>query len=120
MIVLIDMSLPPVWVPFLGERAISSLHWSGVGPYDAADEVIFQHAIDHDEIVFTHDLDFGTLLAYTKSRKPSVIQARVQDPSPERIGGAVIAALEQFREMLLQGVILTILPSCTRVRILPL
>lgn len=91
-----------------------------MGQHDAEDQVIFRHAINHDEIVFTHDLDFGTLLAYTNSRKPSVIQARVQDPSPERIGGAVVAALDQFGELLLQGAILTILPSRTRVRILPL
>ena len=49
-----------------------------------------------------------------------MIQARVQDPIPERIGGAVIAALDQFGDLLLQGVILTILSSRTRVRILPL
>lgn len=120
MILLIDMSLPPAWVPFLADCGIRSLHWSSIGAHDADDEVIFRHAIDHSEIVFTHDLDFGTLLAYTRSRKPSVIQARVQDPSPERIGETLVATLNRFQERLRQGAIVTILPSRTRVRILPL
>ena len=120
MMLLIDMSLTPAWVPFLAERNIRSFHWSSVGPYDAVDEVIFRHAIDHGEIVFTHDLDFGALLAYTRSRKPSVIQARVQDPTPECIGDTVVATLRQFTEQLREGAILTILPNRTRVRILPL
>lgn len=120
MTLLVDMSLPPTWVPFLAKRGYRSHHWSFIGPHDAKDEEIFDHAIKNGQIVFTHDLDFSTLLAHTRSRKPSVIQARVQDPTPEAIGDLVVAALGQFEEQLLEGAILTMLPSRTRVHILPL
>lgn len=35
-------------------------------------------ALTNDYIVFTHDLDFGTLLAITQADAPSVIQVRSQ------------------------------------------
>jgi len=31
------------------------------------------YAQDHGYVVFTHDLDFGTLLALTRARGPSVV-----------------------------------------------
>jgi predicted nuclease of predicted toxin-antitoxin system len=39
-------------------------------------------AQDHDWVVFTHDLDFGALLAHTRAGKPSVFQIRARDVSP--------------------------------------
>jgi predicted nuclease of predicted toxin-antitoxin system len=37
-------------------------------------------------VVFTHDLDFGGVLALTHAAGPSVIQVRSEDPVPEVIG----------------------------------
>jgi len=36
-------------------------------------------------VIFTHDLDFGALLADRESRQPSVIQIRTQDALPAAI-----------------------------------
>lgn len=36
----------------------------------------------NDYIVFTHDLDFGAMLALTNAESPSVIQVRTQDVTP--------------------------------------
>ena len=116
----IDMNLSPEWVAFLHGHGFEAIHWSTVGAPNAPDTEIMQWARDHARAVFTHDLDFGILLAYTKDCRPSVIQARVQDVSPNVLGTVVVAALQAHEEVLVQGAILTIDATKTRVRILPL
>ena len=71
-------------------------------------------------VVLTHDLDFGAILAATHGEKPSVMQIRADDVSPDVIGTQVIAALRQMASELEDGVLLTIEPTRTRLRVLPL
>jgi predicted nuclease of predicted toxin-antitoxin system len=71
-------------------------------------------------VVFTHDLDFGILLAHSKDAGPSVIQARTQDVSPEHLGPLVLSALRVYGEVLESGALLTIDESKSRIRILPI
>lgn len=44
----------------------------------------------NDHILFTHDLDFGAMLALTNAQSPSAIQLRTQDVSPAHLGEVVI------------------------------
>jgi predicted nuclease of predicted toxin-antitoxin system len=71
---LIDMNLSPLWVEFLAASGFESIHWSKVGDPAAPDCVIMDYAAANGLVIFTHDLDFGALLADRKSRQPSVIQ----------------------------------------------
>ena len=68
----------------------------------------------------THDLDFGAILAATHGDKPSVVQIRSEDVSPDIIGKQVVTALRQMAVELEQGALLTINPNRIRIRILPL
>lgn len=77
-------------------------------------------AVVNNYIVFTNDLDFGTLLAATKANSPSVVQVRTQDLLPDDIGELVITTLRQFQPQLEAGVLMTIDRSRSRVRILPI
>ncbi len=118
--ILIDMNLSPVWVEFFAARAIESVHWSVAGDPKALDAHIMAFAREKRFVVFTHDLDFGNILAVTHARGPSVIQARVEDPIPATIGEAVVAALIENAAHLEGGALLTIEPDRLRVRILPI
>jgi predicted nuclease of predicted toxin-antitoxin system len=118
--ILIDMSLSPDWVPLLQQHGYSAVHWSQVGDPRAADRTIMDWALAHDHIVFTHDLDFGTILALTRAAGPSVLQVRGQDILPDRLGDLVIAALKQHHQELTAGALLVVDPRKLRVRILPL
>lgn len=69
--------------------------------------------------MLTHDLDFGAILAATHGDKPSVVQIRSEDVSPDVIGGAVIVAFRQMAAELEEGALLTIDPNRTRLRVLP-
>jgi predicted nuclease of predicted toxin-antitoxin system len=69
--------------------------------------------------VITHDLDFGTILALTNWDRPSVVQIRSDDTSPESIGAIMARALAQSMADIEAGALLTIEPDRMRVRLLP-
>lgn len=114
------MNLSPVWVEFFTSRAIESAHWSDLGDPKALDPAIMHFARENGWVVFTHDLDFGNILAVTHARGPSVIQARVEDPVPQKIGEAVAAAILDNSMQLERGALMTLDPDRFRVRILPI
>lgn len=114
------MNLSPEWVPFLHGHGFEAIHWAAVGALNAPDTEIMPWARDHTRVVFTHDLDFGILLAHTKDSRPSVTQARVQDVSPDALGAVIVTALRAHSDASEQGAILTIDPTKTRIRILPI
>lgn len=78
------------------------------------------YASANDYVVLTHDLDFSAILAATHGDKPSVVQIRSEDLSPDAIGKQIIAALRQMETELANGALLTIDPNRTRLRLLPL
>ncbi len=73
----------------------------------------------YDYVVLTHDLDFGAILAATHGEKPSVVQIRAEDASPDVIAKHVIAALRQMASELEEGALLTVDANRTRLRVLP-
>jgi len=44
----------------------------------SSDQTILNEARENEEVILTHDLDFGTLLAFSKTAKPSVIIFRIE------------------------------------------
>jgi predicted nuclease of predicted toxin-antitoxin system len=74
------------------------------------------YALANDFVVLTHDLDFGTILAATQGNKPSVVQIRADNVSPDVIGLQVLIALRQMESELAKGALLTIDPNRTRLR----
>ena len=117
---IVDMNLSPHWVNILADAGIEAAHWSALGANNALDSVIMAYARANNYVVFTHDLDFSAILAATQGDKPSVVQIRSEEVSPDVIGKHVIAALRQMATELEQGALLTIDPSRTRLRVLPL
>ena len=118
--ILIDMNLTPAWVEYFTEHSIKSVHWSDVGNPKANDPEIMDFARSEKYVVFTHDLDFGNILAVTHALGPSVIQARVEDPVPAAIGEAVVAAIVEHAALLERGALITLDPDRLRTRILPI
>ena len=118
--ILVDMNLSPSWVPILERNGFPAVHWSAMGDGRAPDPLVLGWARDNGYIVFTNDLDFGTILAITRAASPSVIQVRTQDVTPEHLGEIVVTALHQHEEILLQGALITVDEFRLRSRILPL
>jgi predicted nuclease of predicted toxin-antitoxin system len=117
---LVDMNLSPRWTRFLADAGIEAAHWSDLGASDAPDAEIMAFAKAHDHVVLTHDLDFGAILAAAHGEKPSVVQLRAEDVSPEAAGRAIVGAVRQMADELEGGALLSVEPKRMRVRLLPL
>ena len=118
--VLIDMNLSPRWIDLFQKHGIEAVHWSKIGDHRAKDHVIMEWAKDKGYVVFTHDLDFGTLLALTQATAPSVIQMRTQNVLPEYLGKIVVSVIKQHESELKNGALIVMDEMINRVRILPL
>ena len=118
--VVIDMNLSPAWV-FPVERAgHTATHWSSVGSPSAADREILGWARQNDYVVFTHDLDFGAILAATDANSPSVVQIRTQDPTPALCAELLLDILRRYAQELSAGALISVDEDRARVRLLPL
>ena len=117
---LIDMNLSPSWVEVLREAGFETAHWYHIGAPNAPDSELFAWARENKYIVFTHDLDFGALLAATHAESPSVFQIRTDDVSPEALAPRTIDLLRRFAPQLSAGALIVVDEMRERVRILPL
>jgi len=118
--ILIDMNLAPAWVSMLEEGGHIASHWSTIGSLNAPDRVILSWAKANGYVLFTHDLDFGAILAATEAEGPSVIQIRTQDISPNHAANLVLNIINKFAGDLLQGALISVDEEKSRVRLLPL
>ncbi|BCK87859.1 hypothetical protein MIZ01_1656 [Sideroxyarcus emersonii] len=118
--ILVDMNLSPSWVEFLRQAGFEAEHWFRVGATNAPDSELFAWARDNNYIVFTHDLDFGALLAATHAVSPSVFQIRTDDVSPESLAPRALDLLRRFTPQLASGALVVVDEMRERVRILPL
>jgi len=118
--ILIDMNLSPSWVEVLQNAGFESCHWYKLGPSNAPDSELFAWARDKKHLVFTHDLDFGAMLAATNAESPSVFQIRTEDVSPAALAPRAIVLLHRFTPQLSAGALVIVDEMRERIRILPL
>jgi len=116
----VDMNLSPAWIDVLIEAGHEAVHWSDVGAPSASDEQILAWASEHGHVVVTSDLDFGSILAASAKKQPSVIQLRQGRHDPGTIGSVLVAAIDTARAELATGALLTVDPSRHRLRMLAL
>jgi len=116
---LIDLNLPPSWKKLLSDSGWSAIHWSEIGSLTASDAEIMEWAKQNDYVVFTHDLDFGELLALTNGIAPSVVQLRTQEVIPAKVGVLVVSLLRQWEKQLIAGALMSVDLHQARVRLLP-
>lgn len=71
-------------------------------------------------IVFTHDLDVGTILALTQANGPSVVQLRAQNILPSHLASTIVSVLRTNEAFLMEGALIVVDEGRERIRILPL
>lgn len=121
--VLVDMNLFPTWVDALSSAGILARHWTSIGAGDAGDAddaTIFSWARENGYVIFTHDLDFGSMLALTKAEAPSVFQIRTEDVSPNSLATRAIELFRRFHSQLREGALIVVDEHRDRIRLLPL
>ena len=70
--------------------------------------------------ILTLDMDFGTFLAMTGYAKPSVIQIRREDVSPEVLLPTLLEVLRRYSSEIEYGALIVIDAAKIRLRMLPL
>ena len=73
---LVDNAISPWVSSYLNSIGHESIHVRDVGLKDAADEVIFQYAFEHNLTIISADTDFAFLLSKWNRNKPSLILFR--------------------------------------------
>lgn len=117
---LADMGISPRTVNWLRARGYDAIHLIEEGLEKLPDERILMKARNEGRIILTVDLDFGSLLAITRSSLPSVILFRLSNESRECIQERLELVLNQCCEDLEAGVIISVSDEAFRVRKLPI
>lgn len=117
---LLDVCVGRGWIAWLDAHDIAAARWRDLGRMTASDTEILEFARANGYIVFTHDLDFGTILATTGRDSPSVVQVRGSDLSPDAVGAMVLEALRECAELLAGGVLVTVDAKRARATVLPI
>ncbi len=114
------MNMPPTLGETLKKRRHSCRHVGKIGMSRATDMEIIQVARQNNEIILTNDLDYGRLMAFEKSNRPSVVIFRVSRHQPDYLLKLFEEVLKREDESLEQGVIIVVEDHGIRIRKLPI
>jgi predicted nuclease of predicted toxin-antitoxin system len=118
---LVDNALSPIIAERLRQNGHDAVHIRDYGMSAAADDDIFARATEEDRIIVSADTDFGTLLALSQRRKPSVLLLRREsDRRPEQQAALLLVNLPALEEALQRGCVAVLEGSRIRVRQLPI
>lgn len=118
---LLDMNLPISLGEHLLDLGFQYRHISQIADVRTSDFDILQIATLNDEVILTHDLDFGELLAISGVEKPSVVIFRIH-----RINAIVFFDIlksnftEDIIQILQDGALIIVDERNIRIRNLPL
>ena len=117
---LADMGISPITVQFLVSLGYDAFRLSEQGLHRMPDPDILQMARDEGRILFTHDLDFGDILAASGDRSPSVIIFRLHSMRPDAVNMYLTRVIYEFEDSLDDGAIISVTEGQIRCRQLPI
>lgn len=86
----------------------------------AKDIEIVAEAKKTGEVIITHDLDSGHLLAFSGEKTPSVIILRLRDLRPDEIVSRLDSVWKEIENPLKDGAIVSLSDISLRIRRLPI
>lgn len=117
---LLDQNLSPALVEMLATLGHQARHVLRIGMHKAPDFDILLEADANDEIILTHDLDFGDILAMSGKNTPSVIIFRISPIDTLRFFGLLRSNLPNLENALEEGSLVIISSKNIRIRRLPI
>jgi predicted nuclease of predicted toxin-antitoxin system len=117
---LLNMNLPRELGKLLSTRGHTYRHVGDIGMARASDLAIVEQAKANQEIIVTHDLDYGNLLAFSGETSPSVIIFRVRNTHPTNLFNRMIKVWVEIEKPLREGAIVVLEDATLRILKLPI
>ena len=95
-------------------------HVGDIGLARTEDLDIIAEAKEKHEIILTHDLDYGNLLAFSGELVPSVIIFRLRNTQPKNMFSRMMNMLPKIQRSLIKGAIVILEDATLRIRELPI
>lgn len=117
---LAKMNISPLTVQELRKLGWDIVRIPEVMDRKSKDADILGYARNHNKVVITQDLDFSMILAIGGHSKPSLINLRLENVSPDFVTSRIIDVVSVMEKELRQGVVVTIDETSARYRDLPI
>ena len=117
---LLNMNIPRALGRRLAAVGHECRHVGDIAMGQASDSAIVEEARAHGEVIVTHDLDYGHLLAFSGAPSPSVIIFRLRNTHLENLYTRFISIWHEIAGPLQQGAIVILEDATLRVRKLPI
>ena len=117
---LMNMNIPRELCRLLESKGHECRHAGDIGLAKADDPEIVKEAKISKEVIITHDLDYGNLLAFSGEMLPSVIIFRVKNTHSQNLYKRLMSAWKEIEDQLSKGAIVVLEDSSLRIRNLPI
>lgn len=117
---LLNMNMPRALGRQLATEGHEWRHVRDISMAHASDSMILEEARNCQEIIVTHDLDYGYLLAFSGEISPSVVIFRLRNTHPDNLFTRIKSAWNEIGSPLRAGAIVTLEDASLRIRKLPI
>ena len=117
---LLNMTVPRGLGRRLAAHGHECRHVGDIGMARASDAAIVEEARGNQEIIVTHDLDYGHLLAFSGKPVPSVVIFRLRNTHPDSLLVRLVGTWPEIEKPLLEGAIVVVEDAAFRIRRLPI
>jgi predicted nuclease of predicted toxin-antitoxin system len=117
---LLNMNVNRDMAAQLEKRGHVCRHVGDIGMARATDTEIVAEAKRSNEVILTHDLDYGHLLAFSGAKAPSVVILRLRDLQLDEIVSRLDMVWKDIETPLLEGAIVSLSDQNLRIRTLPI
>ena len=117
---LLNMNVLPQLASRLVAAGHSCRHAREIGLARAADPEIIRAAKASGEVIITHDLDYGHLLAFSGEAGPSVVILRIRNTHPDALFRKLTECWPEIEDPLHRGAIVAVEDAAVRIRLLPI
>jgi predicted nuclease of predicted toxin-antitoxin system len=117
---LLNMNVPRVLGLRLTAAGHGCRHAGDIGLAHAQDVAILGEARTQGEVIVTHDLDYGHLLAFSGNPSPSVVIFRLRNTHPDNLFARMTSSWEEIERPLSEGAIVVLEDATVRIRRLPI
>jgi predicted nuclease of predicted toxin-antitoxin system len=113
---LLNMNVPRELATRLRAKGHECRHVGDLGMAQASDKEIVEEARRNQDIIVTHDLDYGGLVNFLGERFPSVIIFRMRNTHPDNLLARLTGAWHRIEKALEEGAVVVLGDASLRIR----